>query len=350
MPARRHRGWRWALGLGIALAGLLALCFLPTNRYVEVPGSAESLKPYVTVRGIKDREKGQYMLTTVGIVGPASPAVLLWAQFQPYAETLTKAELMGSDSSAEYDLLQRYYIQSAGTNAIQAAFTLAKQPVAVNHLGIYVMSLLADSPFKGKLKLGDTITALDGHHYQTADAYVKAIAARKVGSTLTLTYTRAGQTRHATGKLMRLPGTKKAGIGITLTEHTTVTTTPKVTIDAGEIGGPSAGLMFALQTYTLITHQQLRRGQAIAGTGTIDGTGTVGQIGGIDKKVVIAAKTGAKVFFAPNQPATKALLKLDPTYQNNYAVAKRTAKAIGTKMVIVPVKHLQDAVDYLTQR
>ncbi|WP_225047334.1 SepM family pheromone-processing serine protease [Lacticaseibacillus kribbianus] len=345
--SKRRRRW---LGLGLVVALVLAFLFVPTNQYVEVPGSAESLKPYVKVAGIKDREAGSYMLTTVGIIGPASPAVLLWSKFQPFSETMSKTELMGQDSSAEYQLMQQYDIQSAGNNAIQAAFAQAGKKATVNHLGIYVMSLLKDSPFRGKLKLGDTITALDGKHYETADQYVTAIKARKVGSTITLTYLRDGQSHQASAKLMRLPGTSRAGIGITLTEHTTVTTTPKVTIDAGQIGGPSAGLMFALETYTLITHQELRKGQNIAGTGTIAADGTVGQIGGIDKKVVMADKEGAKVFFAPDQPATKAILKADPGYQNNYAVAKKAAKTINSKMVVVPVRHLEDAVTYLTSR
>ncbi|WP_461224146.1 SepM family pheromone-processing serine protease [Lacticaseibacillus suihuaensis] len=346
MRKRTRRFWAF----GLAALAVLAFLFAPTGKYVEVPGSAESLKPYVKVQGIKDQEAGSYMLTTVGIIGPATPAVLVWSKFQPYSEILSKTELMGADSSAEYELLQRYDIQSAANNAIQAAFKQAKRKVVVNHLGIYVMSLLKDSPFRNQLKLGDTITALDGKHYQTAADYVAAIKTRKVGTALTLTYLRDGKSHQATAKLMQLPNTKQAGIGITLTEHTTVSTKPKVTIDAGSIGGPSAGLMFALETYTLITHQRLRQGQNVAGTGTIEADGTVGQIGGIDKKVVIANKEGAKVFFVPNQPATKAILKADPSYQNNYAVAKKAAKAIGSHMVVVPVKHLQDAVDYLTTR
>jgi PDZ domain-containing protein len=342
----KRRLWLW-LGSLAAVLLALGLVFFPTNYYAEVPGSAESLKPYVKVSGHPDTAKGSYMLTTVGIVGPASPAVLLWAKMQPYSEILSKRDLMGDDDSAEYNLLQKLYIESAANGAIEAAFKTAGQPATLNHLGIYVMSILAGSPFKGQLKLGDTITALDGKHYASADAYVKAISARKVGSSLTLTYLRKGKQHQATGKLMRLPGTHKAGIGITLTEHTTLTTKPKVTIDAGEIGGPSAGLMFAVQVYTQLTGQNLRHGQKIAGTGTIDGAGTVGQIGGIDKKVYMANQEGAKVFFAPDQPATKALLKADPSYENNYAVAKRTAKALKTKMKIVPVKTLKDALTYL---
>ncbi|WP_390408447.1 SepM family pheromone-processing serine protease [Lacticaseibacillus jixiensis] len=341
-----HKKRRWLIA-GLVVVIIAALALWPTKWYVEVPGSAESLKPYVQVAGTKDRAKGSYMLTTVGVVGPASPLVLLWGKLQPYADIVSQQDLMGKDSSAEYDQLQHYYIKSAADNAVAAAFKAAKQPYTIKHRGIYVMSVLKTSPFKNKLALGDTITKVDGVAYQTADEFINAIQKRQVNSTVTLTYQHAGATKTARGKLMRLPGNKKAGIGITLTENTTTTRKPKVTIDAGDIGGPSAGLMFAVQTYTQITGANLRHGQKIAGTGTIDADGKVGQIGGIDKKVYICAKSGAKVFFAPNTPATKALLKLDPTYENNYTVAKRTAKAIGTKMKIVPVQTLQDALDYL---
>lgn len=341
---------RWWAAIGVAVAAVAVLCFWPTGKYVEVPGSAEGLKQYVHVAGKKDTESGSYMLTTVGIVGPASPAVLLWGKLQPYAEVDSASALMGDDSSAEYDQLQRYYIKSAADNAVAAAFKTAKKPYTIRHQGIYVMSVLKGSPFKNKLALGDTITQLDGKTYQTADDYVTVIQKRAVGSRITLTFEHDGQKKHASAKLMRLPGTKKAGIGITLTEHTSTRTDPKVTIDAGDIGGPSAGLMFAVQTYAQITGERLRQGQKIAGTGTIDADGDVGQIGGIDKKVYIADQRGAKVFFAPDTPATKAILKSDPSYQNNYAVAKRTAKQLHTDMVIVPVHTLQDALTYLKHR
>ncbi|WP_182628847.1 SepM family pheromone-processing serine protease [Lacticaseibacillus paracasei] len=344
---QKRRRWRWLIGLLIAVVLLAVFFLIPTNYYLEVPGSAESLKPYVKVSGNKDDAKGAYMLTTVGVVGPASPALLLLSKVQAHTDIVSKQDLMGNDISAEYDQLQAYYMKSAANNAVAAAFKVAKMPVKTEHLGIYVMSVLPQSPFKGKLALGDTITELNGQHYTTADAYVNAIKSKKVGSSLTLTYQHKGKTKQATGKLMRLPQTKRAGIGITLTENTAVTSEPKVTIDAGNIGGPSAGTMFALQIYTQITHQNLRRGAVIAGTGTIDSDGNVGQIGGIDKKVVAADAKGAKLFFAPNQPATKKLKHYDPNYVNNYAEAVETAKQIKTKMKIVPVKTLQDVIRYM---
>jgi len=343
---RRRHPWRWLAGIAAVLLLGWAL-FIPTNQYLEQPGDATALAPLVKVANQPDKAKGNYYLMTVGIVGPATPAMLLWGQFQPFTDRISASDLMGDASSQEYDTLQHYYITSAANYAVIAAFKAAEQPVTVKHNGIYVMSVLKQSPFKKQLQVGDTITALDGKQYPSADAYVSAIKRRKIGSPLTITYQHAGKTKTATAKLIRLPETKQAGIGITLTENTSVKTTPSVKIDAGKIGGPSAGLMFALETYDVITGGQLRDGREVAGTGEIDADGNVGQIGGIDKKVYAANAKGATIFFAPDQPATKEIKRLDSSYENNLDVAKRAAKQLKTKMKIVPVKTLQDAIDYL---
>ena len=113
------------------------------------------------------------------------------------------------------------------------------------------------------------------------------------------------------------------------------------------IGGPSAGLMFSLSIYTQIAEPTLRNGRIVAGTGSIDRDGNVGDIGGIDKKVVSAAKKGATVFFAPNNPVTEEVKKANPHAKSNYDTAVEAAEMIKTDMKIVPVKTLQDAIDYL---
>ncbi|RKJ30767.1 peptidase, partial [Butyricicoccus sp. 1XD8-22] len=66
-----------------------------------------------------------------------------------------------------------------------------------------------------------------------------------------------------------------------------------------------------------------------------------------EKKVVAAHEDGMEIFFAPDDEITDAMLKVNPTLQSNYDVAVTTAKKIGTKMKIVPVKTIDDALDYL---
>ena len=139
----------------------------------------------------------------------------------------------------------------------------------------------------------------------------------------------------------------KNGIGISLIDRTEAKGDVPVQFATQGIGGPSAGMMFSLAIYTQVADPDLRQGRHIAGTGTTNQDGTVGDIGGIDKKVVAADKEGAEIFFAPNNPVSKEEKKANPKAKSNYETAKEAAKQIHSKMKIVPVKTLQDAIDYL---
>ena len=103
-----------------------------------------------------------------------------------------------------------------------------------------------------------------------------------------------------------------------------------VRISAGEIGGPSAGLVFALGVIDLLTDGDLTGGSRIAATGTINPDGKVGAIGGIKQKVVSTDGEGAELFLVPNA---------------NEKEAKAKAKRIGSEMEIVGVETLQEAMD-----
>lgn len=105
--------------------------------------------------------------------------------------------------------------------------------------------------------------------------------------------------------------------------------------------------MFSLQIYQQLTNQNLRHGRKIAGTGTIDQNGQVGEIGGIDKKVIAAKRAGATIFFAPYVKPTKALLAVEEKGQTNYQLAKATAKKYAPNMKVVPVTSFKQAVRYL---
>ncbi|KRN29397.1 lipoprotein precursor [Lactobacillus selangorensis] len=342
----RHPGrfFLWFAGILV----LLWLLFYRTSQYIEEPGTAEPLNQYVQVNHKRDHAKGSYMLTTVGVQGPATPLMLAIAHFKPYDDVTSQQELMGNENNSQYNQLQDYYMKSSENNAIVVAYKAAHKAYTKKYLGVYVWTIMDQSNFKTVLKVGDTITKIDGHAFKSSQAFIDYVKGKKLGTKVTITYLRAGHTHQATRKLIQLPGTKRAGLGITLTDHTTVKTKIPVKVNAGSIGGPSAGMMFTLQIYSQLTNQAaLRNGQNIAGTGTIAEDGSVGQIGGIDKKVVAANREGAKVFFAPDEPATKAIKKLDPTYVNNYVTAKKTVRKLHSQMKVVPVRNFKDVIKYL---
>ncbi|ERL66517.1 SepM family pheromone-processing serine protease [Schleiferilactobacillus shenzhenensis] len=344
---RRHRGLWWKILIPVLVVVLLAATFVPLpNWFIEMPGSAEPLAQYVKVDGKRDKAAGSFSLTTVGIAS-ATALQLLLSKTRPYEDIVSRNDVMGGEDNATFDRVQQYYMTSAINNAIAVAYKAAGKAYQIHYLGIYVLDIQKQSAFAGKLRVGDTITKVDGRHFNSSTGYINYIRSRKVGDTVTLTYTRGSQTLTSAGKLYRLAQTKKPGIGITLTDRTKVTTTIPVKANVSQIGGPSAGLMFSLQIYDQLTGSKLRKGRHIAGTGEIAPDGTVGQIGGPEKKVYIAAQEGATIFFAPHTKVTKAIKKLDPGFQDNYAVAKKAAKDSHLKITVVPVEKFSDAVKYL---
>ncbi|MFC0234599.1 SepM family pheromone-processing serine protease [Vagococcus entomophilus] len=327
---------------------VLLLAIVPIPYYIEVPGSAEKLNEFVTVGKQKDTQSGSFMLTTVGIKR-ATPLGALLAHFSSAQTLVSKEELMGSSSDATYLQLQQYYMENSQNTAIEMALKLANKPYDLEYKGIYVMDIVKNSSFANKLTIGDTIYAIDGQTFKSSEEFMKYIQSKKIGDSVSIQFERNNKKQTATGKLIELTANKvkKPGIGITLVDHTSISSDSDVKIDAGSIGGPSAGLMFTLETYSILTNQDLRNGQQIAGTGTISSDGTVGRIGGIDKKVIAADQAGAKIFFAPNDAITAEEKKAYPTIKTNYEEAKAAAKKINTSMKIVPVKNVRDALDYL---
>ncbi len=325
---------------------VIAFFVVPTGYYLEVPGSAEATSQFVKVNGKHDKKKGDFLLTTVGIV-PGTMFTMLKSMGNDFETIYSQEDLMGNESNQEYSRVQQYYMKSATNNAVQAAYSAAGKPFTKKYLGVYVMEVMDNSKFKGKLQIGDTITSINGYKFKNADQFIKYVKKQKKTSTIKINFLRDGKEKSASAGLVKLKQTKRYGLGITLTDNTEAKGNPPTNINAGNIGGPSAGLMFTLQVYSQITNKNLKKGRTIAGTGTIAPDGTVGPIGGIEKKVYIASAQGATIFFAPDDPVTKLIKKYDPTYVNNYHLAKRAAKKIHTKMKIVPVKSLDGALNYL---
>ncbi len=223
---------------------------------------------------------------------------------------------------------------------------MAGKDATLNYQGVYVLNVSDNSTFKGVLNIADTVTGVNGQTFSSSAELMAYVADLDLGSEVTVQYTSNGKEKEATGKIIELSNGKN-GIGIGLVDHTTVSSDVDVDFDTSGVGGPSAGLMFTLDIYDQLNSEDLRKGRKIAGTGTIESDGSVGDIGGAALKVVAAAKAGADIFFVPNNPVDEETLKEDPDAKTNYEEAKEAAKKIGTDMKIVPVTTVQEAIDYL---
>lgn len=333
----------WLLLVAVVL--LIIFLFLPLPFYVEGPGTADQLSQYVKVAHQRDQKKGSFRMTTVSVI-KGTPAMYVFAKVMPDYEIESLSDITGNQDNATYNKVQTFYMRSAINQAIYVAYREADKSVKVHFKGIYVLEIMNNSQFKKVLQVGDTITEVNHQRIVSAEDAMKKIKAHSVGSSVTITYQHNGKTKTATRKLVRL-STGKPGIGIGLTDNNTVTTKIPVSIDPHNTEGPSAGLMFTLQVYSQLSKQNLRKERNIAGTGTIATDGSVGEIGGIDKKIVAAKKAGATIFFAPYVKPTKLIEKYEPNHLTNYQLAKKTAKRVDPKLKVVPVQNFEDAVKYL---
>jgi Lon-like protease len=180
-------------------------------------------------------------------------------------------------------------------------------------------------PAYGVLKAGDVITEVNGQPVTSQAGLTKLISAHPAGSTLTLTITRDGQSHQVQ------VGTRQSGghpvMGVQITEEYKFPFQVKISV--GDIGGPSAGMMFALGIIDKLTKMNLTAGRFIAGTGEIEANGRVDPIGGIQQKMIGARNAGATIFLTPAA---------------NCADAKG---AVPAGLRLVKVSTLNQAVTYL---
>ncbi|WP_318530491.1 SepM family pheromone-processing serine protease [Apilactobacillus quenuiae] len=318
--------------------------FLP--KYIEGPGDAISLKEIVNIDNHRDNNDGKFMLTTVK-ESKASPASYLYAKINPHYSIESIDDVTSGESSQTYMKVQTFYMTNSINEAIYNAYHYAKQKVTMKYNGIYVLNIDNKSKFKNKLSVGDTIISVDGHNFNSSYKFRKYINNKKIGQYVNIQFNHDGKIMNAKEPLISLMGSKNPGIGIILIDNDSVKPEIPIKINAGDIGGPSGGLMFSLQIYEQLTGKNIRHGENIAGTGTIDKNGNVGEIGGIDKKIIAAKNAGAKYFLAPYIKPTKDALKLEENNMTNYQAAVKTAKKYAPNMKIIPVTNFEDALNKL---
>lgn len=207
--------------------------------------------------------------------------------------------------------------------------------VALRHLGyelvpteVVVNDFVEDVPAASVLELGDSIEEIDGTPISSVSDIRSVLEGLEVGDTLEMTISRDGEEATVTVELAERddePGAPM--IGVMLGE---LTEPPfPVAIEAGDVGGPSAGMMHTLAIIDTLTEGELTGGNVIAGTGTISLDGSVGSIGGIRQKVVAAEAAGADYILVP---------------EGNYESALTAERK---SIEIVPVATIDDAIDFL---
>jgi PDZ domain-containing protein len=310
MPRRTAIG---AVSLAIALVVLFALTLMPSAYVIQQPGpvyntigTAQNAEgedvPLIEVDGAETYETGGSLdLTTVQVVGNREwtprwiQLAAAWLDPSKAVVPLDSVFPQGTTSEQRTEQNAMLMVDS------QADATAA----ALRQLGydigsrIQVVSLTDESPARGALREGDVITTADGEDVTDVTRLRELIQASE-GEPIEIGYLRDGEPGAAeiTPTRAVIDGAEAWAIGVSLT--TDYDDFPvDVHIQLDNVGGPSAGTMFALGIIDVLTPGEATGGEDIAGTGTIDGAGEVGPIGGIRQKLHGARAAGAEWFLAP---------------------------------------------------
>jgi len=243
---------------------------------------------------------GALDMTTIREEGePRSPLTVfgaLAAWVDPNRAVLPRELLYGDDETTdEVEQRNAVLFSTSQSNAIAAAMGALEQPVIED---VVITAVVEGTPAFGVLDAGEQIVQIDGTPVTTPEDVVNAVRAQPVGSTLTFTVLRGGESTEVPVVTAGKPDEPEVPyVGITVGVNYRATFPIEFTLE--DVGGPSAGMMFALAIIDKLTPDDLTGGDHVAGTGTVDPAGQVGPIGGIRQKLAGARGAGATLFLMP---------------------------------------------------
>jgi PDZ domain-containing protein len=308
----RRRGVTVLLGAIIVLILGIGIASAPVPYVVLGPGptvntlGTDNNKQVIEVKNRQTYSSaGQLRLVTVGVQPETDLLTAIRAWFDG-DEAVVPRELIYPPGQTEEQVDQQ---NQEDFKASQSS----AETVALRELGfpvkVTIAKVVEGRPAAAALKAGDVVNSVDGQQVTSRQRLIELITAKPAGSALTIGYTRAGAPATATINTVAGDGaTPQIGVEVTNEQPHPF----DVTFDIDKIGGPSAGLMFALGVIDKLEPTDLTGGKIIAGTGTIDDDGHVGAIGGIPQKLVGAKEAHATVFLTPADNCAEAMANAQP--------------------------------------
>ncbi len=328
---RRPNRAGWVVLVGTAALVVAALWWFarPGDWYAFYPGNANPTEDAIAVEGVElYPNDGELYFMTVSS-RQISPIERVTLSFDNTVDIVDAEQVLG-DGTAEDRRIRNLQLMDGSQRAATAA-ALDFLGVEIGVLpGALITTVQVGSAAFETLEPGDLVTEFGGNVVAGPSDLVDAVAANDPGDTATVTFVRNGEEQTSSVVL----GEKDDGgafLGVSVGVELDLPI--DITIDAGSVGGPSAGLAWTLALVDLLTEGELTGGNRIAVTGTMnyDEALTVGPIGKVEQKAYAAREQGIDYFIVPEANAA----------------AARTAA--GGEIEIIGVGTLQDAVDALVE-
>ncbi|MGN6430672.1 MAG: PDZ domain-containing protein [Gaiellaceae bacterium] len=324
-----------AIGAGIVLAAIVltVLFLVPSNNYyVFLPDRAHALQPLVSVPGEHPAtNKGGVYFVDVRFRKAHLLEDLLGRPLASNATLVPVRQVRGSASEQQQEHIDATEMQQSQKTAAAVVLSRLGYHVRVRLPQVVIRGVLRDAPAAKVLKPGDEILTVDGQPVHSLGRLHQLITPHRPGDRLRLTFRRGRRTTAATVRtISSLDDRRAAAIGVLVDETgASIGKLPvPVRIDTSGVGGPSAGLAFALGLMQELG-RNVDRGYRVAATGELELDGSVLPIGAVKQKTIGAREAGVDVFLVPAG--------------SNASVARRYADGLR----IIPVQSFPQALHAL---
>jgi PDZ domain-containing protein len=327
---KRLAGLAIALGI-VGLLTAFVLWLLPADEFIFTPGNAKPLANRVMVEDARPVGKGDVYYVDV-FVRRTSRLEDLLPFTRPEGSTVVPEQALLPPGTSEAERDRRTAAEMARSELVASAVALRELGYEVTAIprGVLVIGVFSDAPAFGKLEMGDVIVAVDGRQVRTPLDLRREIGRRRPGQRVRMTVRRQGErVMVAMGTIPNPEEPERPFVGIQVDQDAKIKVPIDVDIDLGRVGGPSAGLPFALEIARMLG-RNVTHGCKVAATGELALNGAVLSVGGLQQKTIGARRTGVDLFLVP---------------AGDNAVEAQT---YAEELEVVPVDSFQQALQALT--
>ena len=312
----------------IALAILILIFNIRLPFYVNAPGGTININNRIEYQDKKEYKGSLNMLYVTEYV--ASIPFYLLSHIIPDwdLESIKENQVSSTESVEEINKRNKILLENSINNATYVAYKSANKKIEITKTKYVVVAVTKENG----LKIGDEILEVEGKKVSSLEMIKQTIEEKNVGDAINLKIKRNNKEQEVVAKIEKEENKKALGVMIVTNYNLKPEKEVKLKFKQSE-SGSSGGLMMSLSIYSAISGKNILKGRNIAGTGTIDMNGNVGEIGGIKYKIMGAVKNKMDVVLVPSA---------------NYKEAIKVKEAKNYKIKIVKVDTFMDAIDYLT--
>lgn len=308
----------------------LLIVFIVSNYrlpyYISAPGGIIDISDRIELEE-KEEYDGSLNMLYVTQYEATIPLYLASFILKDWDLESIKDNQISNENHKEIDIRNKILLDNSVNNAIYVAYTTSGKEINVKNNRTYIVGTLSDMD----LKIGDEVISVNDKKIDDFNVLKSVINNSKIGDNLEFNVIRDNKERKINVEVKEIDGVK--ALGIVVTNNFDYEIEPKIELKFNKSeSGSSGGLMMALSIYSAISGEDILKGRNIAGTGTIDVNGNVGEIGGIKYKIMGAVKNNMDVVLVPSANYKEAL---DVVLENDYDIE------------LVEISTFNDAIEYL---